>query len=59
MKEGKRRYRQLKANRELTAPAPHLCAPDAISAISSKGSEEDRDYLSFKCVDPRSVSRLS
>ena len=32
-KEGKRRYRQHKANRERTALAPHLCAPDAINAI--------------------------
>jgi len=32
---------------------------DAISAVSSKYSEEDRDYLSLKLADPRSAHRFS
>ncbi|MGY4305949.1 hypothetical protein ACVIJ6_003192 [Bradyrhizobium sp. USDA 4369] len=51
-KEEKGRYRQYKANRERTAPAPHLWAPDAITAILSKCCEEGRDYLSLKLDDP-------
>jgi hypothetical protein len=58
-KEGKRRYRQHKAYRQRPAPAPHPCAPDVITAISSKGSEESCDYLSLKLDDPPSARPLS
>ena len=51
-KEGKRRYRQRKADRERPALAPHLCALHVISAIASKCSEGGRDYLSLKLDDP-------
>ena len=50
-KGGKRLYRQLQANRERTAPVPYPCAPNAIVAISSKCSEEGRDYLLLKLAD--------
>ena len=45
-REGKRRYRQRKANRERTAPARAYVDPDAINVSSPKYSEEGRDYLS-------------
>ena len=35
--------------------AASMCDPDAINAISSKCSEEGRDYLSLKLADPRSA----
>src|SRR5712675_1158686 len=51
-REGKRRCRQRKADRERPALAPHLCALHVISAIASKCSEGGRDYLLLKLADP-------
>jgi hypothetical protein len=58
-KEGKRRYRRRKPNRERRALTSHLHAPDAIAASSSKFSEEGRDYLSLELGEPRSASYFS
>ena len=37
---------------------PHRCAPVAINAISSKYSEESRDYLSLKLAAPTFSARI-
>jgi hypothetical protein len=50
--------RQREANRKRPAPGHDRCVPDGINAISSKYSEESRDYLSLKLAAPTFSARI-